>query len=802
MNFSKHIIFVLLIGVVVFATSAKNDATLSLNNIDKIIASMTIEQKAGLLVGTDTMIGARHHKVIGSAGFTVAYDSLGIPSVNLADGPVGVRINPEPFKAIGLNSAIDSLGLPVLVNTNDLIKNRNIDSSKKYYTSFCTAFPSTIALASTWNRDMAALMGKTIGEEARAYGVDVILTPGINIMRNPLCGRNFEYYSEDPLLTGLLSADMINGLQSCGVGASLKHFVANNQQTGKLYNDARIPVRALREIYLKPFEISIKHSNPWTIMGSYNKIGGRYTQENSELLQTILRSEWGYEGLIITDWYKNRNTKEQILAGINLIMPGQQSQINDIIDGVKSGEISEKLINERVKRVLIFLTKTLTYNNWEFEKVPDLKKNSMLSRQVATESMVLLKNEDTTLPLAKSKKIALFGASAYWSVANGTGSSTVNKPHVIDISKGFDNANYALNPRLKDIYEKYKDCQVTLLDKYPNAAYWEKLSYFRPAIPEMDISKATELVAQEAKNSDIAVIVIGRRSGEESDRKLENDFYLSKDERFLIDKVCGEFHAVNKKVVVVLNTCGVMEMASWNNKPDAILVAWFPGQECGDAVVDILSGRVNPSGKLPVTFPIDYWDIPSAKNYPEAGVTKSGKNFDYTNYEEGILVGYRYFTSARREVSYPFGFGLSYTQFEYSTPKIEKKKDKYIAEITVKNIGKVSGKDVTQLYISAPQTLLLKPAMELKAFAKTKELKPGESQKLTMTFTEYEIASFDEAESRWITEKGEFKALFCTSADDVKFALPFRQSKEKTWKVNDVLHPVVPITAIEIPINK
>lgn len=729
-------------------------------DINRIIRTLTLEQKARILVGCPGSDQGLSHLVAGAAGYTYPIDSLGIPSINLADGPVGVRINPV--------------------------------SSNREYTSYATCFPSTTALAATWNKEIALLEGNAIGDEARAYGVDIVLTPGINIMRNPLCGRNFEYFSEDPLLSGIMGAAMINGIQDKGIGTSLKHFVANNQQTGKLYNDARIPQRALREIYLKGFEICIRNSDPWTVMGSYNKIGGKYTQANPELLKTILRGEWGYKGLIVTDWYKKRDTANQLNGGTDLMMPGEQSQIDEIIEGVKSGRISEAALNESVKRVLHLIRKSISYKGWEYKEAPNLIGNAELARQIATESMVLLKNDDSLLPLPAGFKIALFGATAYKSIAGGTGSSNVNKPHITDISTGLERAGYLLNNRLKGIYTKFVAFQNDLLDKHPESTDWEKLSYNRTVIPEMDLSGAESTIEQEAKNTDVALIVIGRGSGEESDRRLEGDFYLTPEEKFMIGKVCEKFHALNKRVVVVMNVCGVMEMNSWKEIPDAILLAWFPGQECGDAIAEVVSGKANPSGKLPMTFPADYWDIPSSKNFPIVGETKSGKNFDYTQYEEDIWVGYRYFNTVNRSIVYPFGYGLSYTDFTFSQPKLERKKNRWIATVKVTNTGKVSGKEVVQLYISAPQTALLpKPAIELKAFGKTRELKPGESERIELQFTDYDLASFDADRSQWLTAKGEYRLSFGSSSRDFKATVPFQISKERTYRVNDVLKPVI-----------
>ncbi|WP_455584647.1 beta-glucosidase [Bacteroides sp.] len=792
----KTLILLLYLGFSFSNVLAANKPQYSDKDINKIINRLTLEQKARLLVGCTGSNTGLSHIVAGAAGYTFAIDSLGIPSINLADGPVGVRITPVPsnWKYI----AYDSLGIPT-VNQTENPAGTQIPTTPpdKGYTSYCTCFPSTTALAATWNKDMARSEGNAIGDEARAYGVDIILTPGINIMRNPLCGRNFEYFSEDPILTGILGSAMINGIQDKGIGTSLKHFIANNQQTGKLYNDARISQRALREIYLKGFEICIQNSNPWTVMGSYNKIGGKYTQTNPELLRTILRGEWKYDGLVVTDWYKTRDTTGQLNGGTNLMMPGEQSQIDEIIEGVRTGRISEATLNESVKYMLTLVFKSISHKGWKYSGAPDLSGNAELARQIAIEGMVLLKNDGDFLPIPQNAQIALFGATAYKSIAGGTGSSNVNKAYIIDISTGLEKAGYKLNDRIKGLYTKFVEFQNDLLDKHPRSTDWEKISYNRTVIPEMDLSKAESTIEQEARNSDIALIVVGRGSGEESDRRLEGDFYLSPEEKHMIEKVSSQFHSLGKKVAVIMNVCGVMEMNSWKDKPDAILLAWFPGQECGNAITDVVSGKANPSGKLPMTFPVDYFDIPSSKNFPTVGETKSGKNFDYTNYEEDIWVGYRYFNTVDVPIVYPFGYGLSYTDFSFGKPKIGKKKNKWVANIQVTNTGRVSGKEVVQLYISAPQTSISKPSIELKAFGKTKELKPGESEIIELQFTDYDLASFDENNSRWITSKGQYTLFFGSSSKDFKATAPFSVHQDKTWKVNDVLKPVEKVNVMQ-----
>ena len=677
--------------------SAGGSLRLAEDNIDEIVKQMSPREKAMLLVGCESLVSKDSLTVYvpGAAGYTKAFPQYGIPSTVMADGPVGVRI--FPIKVDG----------------------------KRHY---CTCFPSSTLLASTWDTQLVETQAGAMGEEAAVYDVDVILTPGINIMRNPLCGRNFEYFSEDPVLSGLMGAAMVNGVQSRGIGTSLKHFVANNQQVNKLNNDSRIPVKALREIYLKGFEICLQHSNPWTVMSSYNKIGGILTQSNAELLRTVLREEWGYDGLVVSDWYGKRNSPEQLEGGTNLLMPGEKAQLEEIEAGIESGALSMEVIDDAVKHILDYVVKTKAFRKDIHAALPDLEQHAALSRSVAGQGMVLLKNDSCVLPLKGIKNISLFGATAYHSIAGGGGSSNVNKSHIVDISTGLEQVGFVLDSSLKDLYTKYN-------------AYQEAV---------------------------------------------------------LIDKVCEEFHARNKKVVVLLNIGGVVETASWKNKPDAILSVWFPGQECGHAVADVLTGTVNPSGKLPMTFPVRYSDIPSSKNYPIVGETLSGKNFDYTSYEEGVWVGYRYFTTVNKAVSYPFGYGLSYTEFLYSEPSVKKEKGRWVAKIKVTNVGAAEGHESVQVYVGAENRASENPLRELKAFGKTKLLKPGESEILTMNFTDYDLAHFDEPSSSWVLEKGLYKVSFGASCEDIRSVRDIKVKKQQRWGVNRVLNPVVPVQTMTI----
>ena len=740
---------------------------------------MSLEDKAHFVIGTgmagfsgdNAVIGATRNLVPGAAGTTYPLDSLGIPAIVLADGPAGLRIDAT----------------------------REGDNA----TYYCTHFPIGTLLASTWNTQLIEEVGQAIGEEVKEYGADVLLAPALNIMRNPLCGRNFEYYSEDPVVAGKTAAAYITGVQKNDVGTSIKHFAANNQETNRMNNDARISQRALREIYLKGFEIAIKESKPWTVMTSYNYINGIYSSESKDLVETILRDEWGYEGTVMTDWFGGKDGAKQMWAGNDMLQPGKAEQFDSIVAGVKSGKLAEADLDRNVQRILNLIEKSPRYQGYKYSNKPDLKAHAAVTRQSAAEGMVLMKNEKA-LPFAKSiKNVALYGNTSYDFIAGGTGSGNVNHAYVVSLLDGMKNGGYTVSEDLKKAYETYindakKKAEAELeakAKKDPNTA---ALAKFLPQpLPAEKLFSATELNAQ-AQQADVAVITLGRLSGEFLDRNVAN-FNLSSSERQLVEQVCDVYHKAGKQVVVLLNIGGVIETASWKELPDAILCAWQAGQEGGNSVVDVLSGKQSPSGKFTMTWPVKFTDAYSSKNFPidqdpridmmNQGKKGNVKDVDFTNYEEDIYVGYRYFDSFEVPVSYPFGFGLSYTTFEYSDAKIADKDNAYEISVTVKNTGSLEGKEVVELYISAPDNKAAnKPAKELKAFAKTKVLKAGESEKVTLTVNAADLASFDEAASAWVVAEGEYQFLIGASSQDIKATLKAKAKAQQT-KVNNVMKP-------------
>lgn len=751
------------------ALAGQAQLKLSPNNVDAIVKAMTLEEKATLVVGTSRqgstggnqsgangMVGAHADAVPGAAGTTQPVPRLGVPASVLTDGPAGVRINPT----------------------------RNGDS-RTYY---CTGFPVGTALACTWNQELVEQVGQAIGNEVLEYGCDVILAPGLNIHRSPLCGRNFEYYSEDPFVTGKIAAAYVRGVQSQGVGTSIKHFAVNSQETNRTEVNEVVSQRAMREIYLKGFEIAVREAKPWTIMSSYNRLNGPYTQESKDLLTTILRDEWGFQGIVMTDWTGQRNTAAQIQAGNDLMEPGNPAQTKELIDKVNNGQLKMADLDICVKRILQYLLKTPRYRGYQFSNQPDLKAHAAVTRQSATEGMVLLKNESATLPIQASQKVSVFGITAYDFIAGGTGSGDVNKAYTIDLMTGLGNAGVKVNEKLSKVYLNYKAYQQSLSDAAPRRGwFWGKA-----LLTEMPISR--QIAEGQAAESDVALITLGRQAGEGSDRKEADDFCLTEVEQQLISNVCEAFHAKGKKVVVILNMGNVLETASWKAKPDAILLAWQPGQEGGNSVADVLLGKANPSGKLSMTWPVALMDVPSSQNFPNVRQTQRDANGktelrDYTKHTEGLNVGYRYFNTTGKAVSYPFGYGLSYTTFEYSKPVVKASKDGFVAQITVTNTGSVAGKEAVELYVAAPKGGLEKPAQELKSFAKTRELKPGESQVLTMKVTNYDLASYNESTQSWESAAGQYDIRFGASVEDIRAKATYKLSKKYTVKCHDVLRP-------------
>ncbi|WP_312285778.1 glycoside hydrolase family 3 N-terminal domain-containing protein [Chryseobacterium gleum] len=739
--------------------------------IDAIISQMTNKEKVDLLVGTgmpgiEVLTGpvgdTKKGLVPGAAGGTANLDRFGIPATVVADGPAGLRIAPT--------------------REND---------SKTYY---ATAFPVGTALASTWNKSLLEEVGKAMGNEVKEYGVDVLLAPALNIQRNPLNGRNFEYYSEDPLISGKTAAAIVNGVQSRGVGTSVKHFAANNEETNRLTINAHVSERALRELYLRNFEITVKESQPWTVMSSYNKVNGVYTSDSRDLLTQVLRNEWGFRGIVMTDWFGGfpgfesirtggiSDVVKQMNAGNDLLMPGIPAQKKVLLEALDSGRLPKEVADLNVKRILKYIFGTPTFAHYKYSDRPDLNAHAAVTRSAAAEGMVLLKNENNALPFAdRQKEVSLFGVTSYAWITGGTGSGSVNNKHTVSLLEGLNAAGYKLDKELVELYKPYAEKEAAAEKERRKA---RGILALPERLPEMKMADA--FIAKKAETSEIAFVTLGRNSGEGGDRVVNNDFNLATEEIEMLDKISKAFHAKGKKVVAILNIGGVIETASWKDKVDAVLLAWQPGQEGGHSVADVISGKVNPSGKLTMTFPVNYADHASSKNFPG----EPSDNPTEVTYKEGIYVGYRYFNTFGIKPSFEFGYGKSYTDFEYSNIKTSSKTFNNSIEVSVniKNTGKVPGKEIVELYLSAPGKTIDKPKSELKAYAKTKELNPGESQTVILTLSKKDLASFETGKSAWIAEAGTYKILVGASSLDIRQTAEFDVAKElSVEKVQHIL---------------
>lgn len=755
-------------------STVQGQVKLNASNIDEVIGQMTLEEKVHMVIGCGMSMGDGA-KFPGTAGRTYDIPRLGIPSVYLADGPHRLAMSVK----------------------------RDFDS--RFY--YATEFPSGTTVAATFDPNAAYQVGAALGEEVKDYGMDVLLAPGANLMRNALCGRNHEYYSEDPVVTGKMAAGYIKGVQSQGVGTCLKHFAVNNQETNRNNNDSRVAQRPLRELYLKGFEIAVKESQPWSIMTSYNKVNGKYTCEDIDLTENILRDEWGFKGVVMSDWNAGTDAVTSMKAGNDMLQPGQERQYKAILEAVQNGTLDEAILNRNVKRILELVVKCHTFENYKYANETDLKAHAIIDRTIGAEGIVLLDNR-SVLPLtANVKTIALYGTTSYDMVPAGMGfGSTGVGYYCVSLVEGMRNAGYTVDADLIKKYKKHLFDEQKRL--YPNGKPPFSLTPLKRA--EEFVPTSDELSAQ-VKNNDVAIITLGRTSGEASDRRVE-EFYLKENESVLIKQVAEAYHAAGKKVIVILNICSPVETASWKNMVDAVICAFQPGQEVGNCVADVLTGKVNPSGHLPMTFAIKYGDAPSDSNFPydyefkmpsfamgsgmnfeskekEEKPKEAVRNVDFTDYEEGIYVGYRYFETFDKEVSYPFGHGLSYTTFSFEIVSSDINGDNCEMKVAVKNTGNCAGKESVQVYVKAPAGGLEKPAKELKAFAKTKLLQPGESEVVTLSWKLMDMASLNEKSSSWELPKGTYQWMVGASSADVRCTVIQKVSKAQKVKVHNAMIP-------------
>lgn len=682
------------------------------NSIPAVIKAMTREEKVLFVFGTG-MNNAK--QVAGAAGSTLAIPRLGIPQIVFADGPVGVRLGGGPTGG-------------------------NVQ--------YATAFPVSIAMAATWDPDLIEQVGGAIGNEAAYYGIDLMLGPASNIQRNPLNGRNFEYFTEDPYLNALITAGYINGMQDKGIGAVLKHFAANNQETNRHSVNEIISERALREIYFPGFEYAIEKAQPWAIMSSYPTINGVPASQNAWLLKDVLRNQWKFSGFVMSDWYGVTDPVKSLQNGNDLNMPGGGSNSfttfskNDsdpkklVLDAYKSGKITEAQLDENIANILKVILKTRRFQNGDNKIQTELIDHSNLARLVAVESMVLLKNEKQTLPINNSQKVATFGKGTNNFFVVGGGSAEVNyfPDRLITLPMGLKNSGIAALAEVDDIK----------LDEHSNE----------------------EIINKAANQSDIALISIGRSTSEGADRY---SMAMHQDEISMINKVSTAFHAQNKKVIVLLNIGSPIEIASWEAYADAILLTWLPGEQAGNAITDVLLGKANPSGKLPLTFPKRIEDTPSFGNYP--GTSKT------VNYGEGIYVGYRYFDTKQIAPMFPFGYGLSYSTVTYGKVTPEKlifdidNQDSLEIKIAIKNTSSMKTKEVVQLYVHDNASEYDRPYQELKAFDKI-DLLAGQEKQASFRLDKRSFSYFNPDKNNWIIEPGRFTIRIGRSSKEILAEVP------------------------------
>ena len=670
------------------------------DNIDEVLKAMTLEEKAQILVGggnnsfvgSGAMLGHQEKLVAGAAGITVEIPRLGIPATVLTDGPAGVHID--------------------ATRKND---------PQTYY---ATGFPVGTCLASTWNTELVEAVGKAIGNETLEYGCDVILGPGLNIHRNPLCGRNFEYYSEDPVVTGKIGVDMTLGIQSQGVGVSAKHFAVNSQESDRTRVDERLSQRALREIYLRGFERVVRESDPWTIMSSYNMVNGVYANENEHLLQEILRDQWGFRGFVVSDWGACNDFVDGVRAGSHLEMPTTGGDGPEYLKkAMYEGKISEELVDKRVDELLDIVLETheavSKYRGQSF----DVDAHHAMAERASEESIVLLKNDGNLLPLAPNTKVAVIGDFAETPRYQGAGSSVVN-PTKLDSTMG-------------------------VIGNFPLDVVGFEKGYPRVGAGDAAMQAAA---VELAKKADVVLLYLGLDEISESEGLDRSHMKLPQSQIDLLNAVA----AVNEKVVIVMSAGSAVEMP-WLDKCKAMVHGYLCGQAGASAVLKAILGEINPSGKLSETYPIAYEDVSSAPYFPAEQRS--------VEYREGLYVGYRYFETVKKPVLFPFGYGLSYTTFAYSDLKVTDKE----ATFTITNTGKVDGAEVAQLYVSAKAPKIYRPAKELKGFTKV-FLKAGESRTVTIPLDDKAFRYFNVKTDRFEIDGGEYDILIGASVADIKLS--------------------------------
>ena len=668
------------------------------SRIEGLLAQMTLEEKVALLSGKN-------------AWQTVPIERLGIPSLTMTDGPHGVRANlTGPERQHGP----------------------------------ATSFPTGVSMAASWDPELIERVGSALAEETLALGCDILLGPCVNIVRTPLAGRNFESYAEDPYLAGKIGVGWVNGLQSRGVGASLKHYACNNQEIERMRGDSIVDERTLREIYLRQFEMVVKEADPWTVMCAYNRINGSYASQNVHLQRDILKGEWQYEGVIISDWGANHTTTESVAGGLDIEMPGPAKYYGQLlVEAVVNWQIDESYLDDAVSRILRMIMRSGRMDAEAAERrgAINTQAHQDLARELAESSVTLLKNAGSVLPITDVDTIAVIGPNASEARIGGGGSSYLEPP-------------YRISP-LDGLQEVFGDDDVTL-EYAEGCDNTVELSTLKSEGNEQ-LDQAVQLAAQ----ADVAVIFAGMPRGYESEGHDRPHMRLPGNQDALIQAVVE----ANSNTIVVLN-CGAPVEMPWADAVAGIVLAYYPGQEGGRAVARVLTGAVNPSGKLPVTFPVHYHDNPTILNYPGTREVRYG---------EGLFVGYRYYDKKDIAPLFPFGHGLSYTTFEYDNlqmPDSAVQGESVSISLTIRNAGLVTGKEVLQLYIRDPESSLVRPVKELKRFEKV-TLEPGEKTEISFRLNDEALAFYDPYQGQWVVEPGQYDVLIGSSSRDIRLSGSF-----------------------------
>ncbi|MBQ2488438.1 MAG: glycoside hydrolase family 3 protein [Bacteroidales bacterium] len=770
--------------------------------VEKTLTALSVEEKLALLVGAEEILKdtietqKAQINVPGAWAYTHAKSKPKITSVVFADVRGGLLFKPR---------------------TDDKANGVTV-----------TLFPVPSVLAASWNKNLLWEVGAAIAKEASAAGVDVVTSPALNVVRNPLSGRNNEYFSEDPVLVSRLASAMIKGLQSQGVQVCLKYWFIDHQETNRVNVNALVGQRTLREIYLKTFERVIRETRPWGVLAACPQVNGVFQTEDPSMLTDLLRGSWGYEGVVVTDRYAGHDAVAQLKAGTDCLLPGSKAQYDTLLSAYRAGKITEDQINKAAGRLIAAMMKTPSYTKAKRAR-PDAAAHANLAYKAACESVVLLKNVAESLPLdTHSKKVAFYGVSAYHDVPCNP---QVHYMAASSLVSEFIKAGYIINPQVSNSYIVHLKSFIPKEEKKEPAPAPANAAKGKPAASRTNgnAAKATDkgggvrppqlsgeeqmkldlkqiagypfqempqelmpsrnALQQQVKYSQFAVVSIGRMSVEGRDRTEENGYRLTEAELTLIREVCAAYHKFGKKVFVVLNVEGMVDVSDWLDYPDAILFCGHAGQGAPAAVRDILIGKVNPSGKLTAVWPKQYKDIPSSHYFPENYMgkprpAKVGNDYPATGhmfvdevpYTENFRIGYRYFDEHQDQVRFPFGYGLSYTVFAYDKLKVERVGDSVRVQVRVTNTGRVAGKESVQLYVSPQRKNLRmeKPLKEMYDFAKTRLLQPDESQVLSMSFALRDMASFDENMQSWVLEKGNYTLKVGASSNDIRTQWPLQ----------------------------